>query len=203
MKQFTTEQENFWAGKFGNQYIERNKDLTNNIPLFARILSRTAEVSSVLEFGANIGLNLEAIKLLIPTIELSAIEINETAVNSLKESTNIRIYHQSILNFIPDYPRSLVLTKGVLIHLSPEYLEKVYELLYLSSNKYICIAEYYSPSPVTVEYRGHQNKLFKRDFAGEILDKYQDLKLIDYGFVYHRDPNFPQDDLNWFLLQKN
>jgi len=31
---------------------------------------------------------------------------------------------------------------------------------------------------------------------------YQDLQLIDYGFVYHRDPNWPQDDLHWFLMEK-
>jgi len=30
------------------------------------------------------------------------------------------------------------------------------------------------------------------------------LQLLDYGFVYHRDPNFSQDDTKWFLLeQKN
>jgi spore coat polysaccharide biosynthesis protein SpsF len=53
-----------------------------------------------------------------------------------------------------------------------------------------------------VEYRGYKARLFKRDFAGEMLDKYRDLSLLDYGFVYHRDPNFPQDDVNWFLLEK-
>ena len=45
-------------------------------------------------------------------------------------------------------------------------------------------------------------KLFKRDFAGELLDAFPSLDLVDYGFVYHRDPNFPQDDMNWFLLEK-
>jgi hypothetical protein len=44
--------------------------------------------------------------------------------------------------------------------------------------------------------------MFKRDFAGEMLDKFQDLRLLDYGFVYHRDTQFPQDDVNWFLLEK-
>jgi spore coat polysaccharide biosynthesis protein SpsF len=28
------------------------------------------------------------------------------------------------------------------------------------------------------------------------------LKLADYGFVYRRDIRFPQDDINWFLLEK-
>lgn len=82
-------------------------------------------------------------------------------------------------------------------------MQSVYEVLYDSSKRYICIAEYYNPTPISVSYRGHQERLFKRDFAGEMLEKYPDLQLIDYGFVYHGDANFPQDDVTWFLLEKN
>jgi hypothetical protein len=39
-------------------------------------------------------------------------------------------------------------------------------------------------------------------YAEELMDKYSDLTLIDYGFVYHRDYIFPNDDLTRFLLQK-
>ena len=62
------------------------------------------------------------------------------------------------------------------------------------------LVEYYSSNPVGVRYRGNKDKLFKRDFAGEIIKKYN-LNLIDYGFVYRFDKN-PQDDLTWFLLKK-
>jgi spore coat polysaccharide biosynthesis protein SpsF len=55
---------------------------------------------------------------------------------------------------------------------------------------------------VEVPYRGNSGKLFKRDFAGEMLDRYSDLQLLDYGFGYHRDPQFPVDDITWFLLEK-
>jgi spore coat polysaccharide biosynthesis protein SpsF len=55
---------------------------------------------------------------------------------------------------------------------------------------------------VSIPYRGHEDRLFKRDFAGELLSRFGDLRLIDYGFVYHRDPKFPQDDITWFLLEK-
>ena len=92
--------------------------------------------------------------------------------------------------------------KGVLIHIAPEQLEGVYEKLYQASRRYILIAEYYNPTPVSVPYRGHADRLFKRDFAGEMLDRYPDLELVDYGFVYHRDPLFPQDDMTWFLLAR-
>ena len=64
------------------------------------------------------------------------------------------------------------------------------------------VAEYYNPTPVSINYRGHTDKLFKRDFAGEIMDMYPNLKLVDYGFIYHRDDAFPQDDITWFLMEK-
>ena len=96
----------------------------------------------------------------------------------------------------------LVLIKGVLIHINPDLLKDVYERLYESTYKYILIAEYYNPTPIKVEYRGHKEKLFKRDFCGEMLDQYSDLTLLDYGFLYHRDSNFPQDDISWFLIEK-
>ena len=49
---------------------------------------------------------------------------------------------------------------------------------------------------------GTPGKLFRRDFAGEILDTYTDLTLVDYGFVYRRDRKFNHDDMNWFLMEK-
>ena len=90
----------------------------------------------------------------------------------------------------------------MLIHLNPEALPAAYERLYECSSKYIVVIEYYNPSPVEVTYRGHAGRLFKRDFAGDLLERYPDLELVDYGFQYRRDPNFPADDLTWFLLKK-
>jgi len=202
---YKTPQEDFWAGSFGNDYIDRNKEakiISSNIALFSRILSRTLNVKSVIEFGSNIGLNLIAIKRLIPESELSAIEINEKACAALRDMKFAKVYAQSILNFKPDYQRDLVFTKGVLIHINPDSLPDVYRIIYETSSKYICLAEYYNPSPVEVKYREHDGRLFKRDFAGELLDKYKDLVLIDYGFVYHRDYQFSLDDITWFLLEK-
>ena len=54
-------------------------------------------------------------------------------------------------------------------------LDLVYQKLYDASSSYILIAEYYNPSPVTISYRGHQDRLFKRDFAGEFLNKLKDI----------------------------
>ena len=137
----------------------------------------------------------------MPAIELSAVEINPQAI-SLLQKLNVPVYQQSILNFVPDYTRDFVLSKGLLIHINPVMLPRAYDVLYGSSRKYICLVEYYNPVPVEMDYRDHKGFLFKRDFAGELMDRFHDLELISYGFVYHRDIHFPQDDLTWFLLGK-
>jgi len=202
---YKTEQEAFWAGEFGNHYINRNNDtelVAANMALFARVLKATQSMSSVIEFGANIGLNLRAIRHLLPKAELAAVEINEQAVAALKTQSDLTVFHQSILDFEPEITHDFVLIKGVLIHINPDVLTDVYEKLYQASRRYICVAEYYSPNPVEMPYRGHAGKLFKRDFAGEMIDRYSDLTLLDYGFVYHRDMHFAQGDVNWFLLEK-
>jgi pseudaminic acid biosynthesis-associated methylase len=202
---FKTEQESFWAGEFGDEYTSRNDDsqrLASNVSFFSKVFNQVDRLQTAIEFGANIGLNLRAIKQLIPNIELTAVEINATAAEQLKLLKNVDVFNQSFLEFTPTQSYDFVLAKGVLIHVNPDALQQIYELMYESSHKYICIAEYYNPSPVAIPYRGHQDKLFKRDFAGEMLDKYSDLKLVDYGFVYHRD-KFSQDDLTWFLLKKS
>ena len=87
MKGIRTEQEKLWAGRFGDDYIERNNRpyaLSSNISLFSRIFSRTKSIESVIEFGANLGRNLVVIKELMPHAELSAVEINQKAVEKLK-----------------------------------------------------------------------------------------------------------------------
>ena len=205
MTDFSTKQEEFWAGEFGDEYTGRSRGadrVASNIALFSKVLARTDTVKTVIEFGANIGLNLQAIRQLLPTADLSAIEINGKAVDELQRLGYVKVYRESILDFKPDYPRDFVLVKGVLIHINPDYLPRVYDLLYGTTSRYICLAEYYNPSPVSIPYRGHEDRLFKRDFAGELLRRFVDLRLIDYGFVYHRDPKFPQDDITWFLLEK-
>lgn len=205
MTDYITEQEAMWAGEFGNAYIDRNSNyniVAANIMMFSKILSCTNNVHSVMEFGANIGLNLIAIRALLPHVELAAIELNKKAYDKLKKIEGIKAYNQSILDFKPADKNDFVLVKGVLIHVNPGMLGIVYDLVYNTSRKYILIAEYYNQTPVSVDYRGHKNMLFKRDFAGEMLDKFDDLKLVHYGFTYHRDNNSEFDDINWFLLEK-
>jgi pseudaminic acid biosynthesis-associated methylase len=202
---YKTPQEEFWAGDFGNDYTNRNtyaQWIASNTALFSKILARTSGIESILELGANRGLNLLALKQLLPDASLAGVEINHKAATELERLGFVTVHHSSILNFSPAAPSSMVLIKGVLIHLNPEVLDQVYELIVKASARYICVAEYYNPTPVAISYRGHTDRLFKRDFAGEIMAKHPLVRLVDYGFSYHGDPNFPQDDLTWFLLEK-
>jgi pseudaminic acid biosynthesis-associated methylase len=203
---FSTEQEKFWAGEFGNNYINRNKGdqlLASNLNFFTRSLRTADTFQNCIEFGANIGMNLKALSLLYPNVDLYGIEINPHAANELADIIPKKnIFLESILNFSSANQWDLVLIKGVLIHINPNSLQLVYQKLFDATRRYLLICEYYNPSPVSIQYRGHTDKLFKRDFAGEVLDQFSCLKLVDYGFAYRRDPTFPQDDITWFLLEK-
>ena len=205
-KTFETEQEKFWAGEFGTEYIDRNKGdalLASNLNFFTHALKSAGKLASCIEFGANIGMNLRALKLLHPDLKLQGIEINEDAATQLREVVGSEnVFCESIFDWQPKAQVELSLIKGVLIHINPEKLKDVYQALYQASNRYVLVCEYYNPAPVTLNYRGHENRLFKRDFAGEMMELYPDLKLIDYGFSYRRDPVFPQDDITWFLMEK-
>lgn len=204
---FKTDQEAFWAGQFGNEYIQRNQGdalLASNLAFFAKALHQAKGFESCIEFGANIGMNLKALKLLHPGLDAHAIEINVDAAQELaKVIPANQVHNQSILDFSPSQQWDLTLVKGVLIHLNPEVLPQVYDKLLAACGRYLLVAEYYNPAPVAIPYRGHSDRLFKRDFAGEMMDRHPQLKLIDYGFAYRRDPNFPQDDITWFLMEKN
>ena len=204
--EYKTEQESFWAQSFGNEYTMRSgseKKIAAKTAMFADILRRTEGVQSCLELGANKGTNLIALKRLIPGVRLEAVEINKQAAETCEKIEGVKVFCGSIFDYpIRENAFDLVFTRGVLIHINPDKLKDVYHTLYQCSSKYIMVAEYYNPTPVEVDYRGYQGKLFKRDFAGEIMDLYPDVELIDYKFVYERDPNFPGDDITWFLLRK-
>jgi pseudaminic acid biosynthesis-associated methylase len=201
---FNSPQEEFWATEFGDSYISRNQSsklLASNTALFASIFNSIESVpENFLELGANIGMNVKAIQTLSPEAQFTGIEINKQACEILAK-TGCHVVESSILDADITTKFDFVFSKGVLIHLAPDQLQSTYRKMYEWSNRYILIAEYYNPVPVAISYRGNEDKLFKRDFAGEFLDLFEDVKLRDYGFAYYKG-KFPQDDINWFLLEK-
>lgn len=199
---FATEQEAFWAGDFGNAYIERNRYASApTIAFLGRALRSAHGVRSIFEVGANIGNKIAAMQALFPAADVQAIEINAKAHAELVKIVPDAI-HGSILDWEPDGRQyDLVYSTGVLIHLSPDHLPLVYDRMATLSRRYVMMAEYYAPKPQEIPYRGERDKLFKRDFAGEFMDR-TGFRLIDYGFVYHRDPVTAEDDITYFLMER-
>lgn len=205
-RHFKTDQEAFWAGQFGTDYITRNQGdemVASNLALFADALRATGPLESCIEFGSNIGMNLRALSYLLPELKCNAVEINEDAAAQVGQLIGTdNVYNRSIIEFQADGSWDLVLIKGVLIHINPDALSTVYDNLVRACGRYLLVAEYYNSVPVALPYRGHDERLYKRDFAGEIMDRHPSMRLVDYGFTYRRDPKYTHDDLNWFLMEK-
>jgi pseudaminic acid biosynthesis-associated methylase len=204
---YRTEQEAFWAGEFGEAYRERCA-LTDDLvaartACMARMLKQAAPVESAFEVGCNIGLNLVALNRVSPATQLEAIEINAESAKAANSLGIATVETGSVIGYEPKKTYDISMICGVLIHLNPDVLPEVYDTLFALSHRHILLFEYYNPTPVEVNYRGHEGRLFKRDFAGEMLDRFGDkLKLVDYGFFYHRDPIARSDDGTFFLLEK-
>ena len=199
-----TEQEKFWNSSFGNKYTQRtveNKFFTTRVKMWSDILSHANDIKSVFEIGSNMGRNMDVINFFLnKKISTNGIDINKKAV-ILANKNKHKVRNISVLDYSPKKKFDMSISCGVMIHINPNYLNKVYEVLYKSSKKYILISEYFNPKPVTVKYRGHTDRLFKRDFAKEIQKKYK-LKLIDYKFMWSNDNIYPCDDTTWFLFKK-
>jgi len=197
-----TEQEAFWKSTFTKDYIKRNKNYNRIATIGKDLLENKINITSAIELGANIGLNLDALKKIYTNCETFGVEINKYAFKILKKKHNA--VNKSILNFQTKKTFDLVMISGVLIHQDPSKLNEIYRLLNKLSKKYIYMNEYFNPSPVTLDYHGEKNKLFKRDFAKELWNKFPKLELVNYGFHWKEDPfqkgNY--DNANWFIFKK-
>jgi len=195
-----SEQEAFWAGDFGNAYVDRN-DGHSKLYYFSKILlANRISLNTAIELGANIGINLDALAALYPGIATYGVEINAKAHSVLLSKH--QAYLGSVYQFETTKSYDLAFCAGVLIHQSPNLLPAFYDKLYSLSHRYILINEYHSPTPTELEYRGYNGKLFKRDFGRDLWERYPNLKLLDYGFVWGMDALSVGEDSNWFLFEK-
>lgn len=201
-------QEALWEGEFGDAYTDRNVIDEEATKLFFNKILPTEyeramakhELKTAIEFGCGSGANLAALKCI--GLECSGVEVNQYAALKATNNTGAVIYNTAVNDELEVPVHDLVLTKGFLIHVAPENLESVYRKIYETAKYYILICEYYSKQPQEIVYRGNAGSLWKRDFCGEIMDQYPDLELLDYGFVYDRDPVYMQDSITWWLLEK-
>ena len=204
-----TRQSALWRGGFGDAYIERNSDdpayMAALTAGWARILRCLMDrpPASILEGGANIGLNLRALSRLT-TAELYAVEPNGKARQRLLQDGVLppeRLMDGLLTRIdLPDGAVDLSFTRGVLIHVPPADLLQSCRELVRVSRRYVIANEYFSPREETVPYRGETEALFKRDFGAFYLDNFPELRVVDYGFDWKRVTGM--DDLTWWVFEK-
>lgn len=150
--------------------------------------------------GCNLGLNLRVMPRLLGAG--LAIEPNATARARVLADGILpaeRLY-EGFGDKIPlaDGAVEMAFTTGVLIHVDPSRLAATMDEIHRVSSKYVLCAEYFSPRPETLSYRGHEGLLFKNDFGGLYMDRFADLQLVDYGFFWKRATGL--DDATWWLF---
>lgn len=202
-----SEQEKFWATTYADDYIKKNSQFDHKLGAEAweKMLKEARDgVCNYLECGCNVGRNIEQLRLVRPDAKPSIIEISEPAFKYVTTRYDFEhAYNGPILNSAFEKESfDLVFTMGVLIHINPDQLLDHMAKMYEYSRKYILIGEYFNRTPMTIEYQGEKNKLFKRDFGKFFIENFE-VKLLDYGFLWgHIYDSSGFDDVTWWLFEK-
>jgi spore coat polysaccharide biosynthesis protein SpsF len=190
-----------WAGEFGDSYTKRHMaaDIAPRRALWQMLLPR--HVESVLEVGANVGLNLEAIGQ-FSVAELYATEPNDMARAELEEilpATHVTADYARKLSW-PAGHVDAVITSGVLIHVPEAELEASLREIHRVARRWIIAAEYFAPQQEMVPYRGEADALWRRDYGSLYLDMFPDLTLTGCVFAYWRLTGL--DNLTVWVMEK-
>lgn len=196
-----TFQEDTWRSDFGKEYTDRNTFTPEEVDaLYIENygVSRTQlnnefldnlELNRILEVGCNVGNQLNLLKKM-GRLDLWGIELQDYAVEvARKRTSGLNIVKGTAFDIpFKDNFFDLVFTSGVLIHISPDDIDKVLDEMYRCTNKYIWGFEYYNPDEYqTVTYRGNNNLLWKTDFSKLFLDRFQGLKLVHKKIIKYTD----------------
>lgn len=202
------EQETFWKHTIADKYIADNSnyDLERGLTGWKAVLDKLPKTNlvSILELGCNVGRNLGILRNLFPNISLNAVEINAQALDVADAKYNLDTkFAGSIIDYETQETFDLVFTSGVLIHIHPDNLLTSMQKMYDLSKRFIILIEYFNRTPVTIEYRGEQNKLFKCDFGKAFIENFP-VKLIDVGFLWgHIYDSAGFDDVTYWVFEKN
>ena len=209
-----TQEEDVWSGKLGKEYTDRSIMLPDELDqqcIDYYGISRTElnrkflgdlDINKILEVGCNVGNQLFLLKKMGYT-NLWGIELQDYAVEIARKRTISTIIMKGSAFDIPykDDFFDLVFTAGLLIHISPDDIDKVLDEIYRCTNRYIWGFEYYSPDGYQmVNYRGEDGLLWKTDFAKLFLDRFPDLRLVRKEIM----PYTNSDNLDIiYLMEKN
>lgn len=209
-----TKQTEFWKGDFGKEYTDRNSLSAaewdafytttwgkTKIEMNQSFLGHLDKNASILEVGCNIGIQLNGLQRM-GFQNIYGVELQPYAVEEAKKHTkNINIITGSGFDLpFKDKFFDVVCTNGVLIHISPADLPKIMAEMYRCSKKYIWGFEYYSDKITTINYRGHENYLWKADYAAIFMQHFPDLKLVKKEMYPYLDNSGNVDYM--YLLEK-
>lgn len=203
----STPQEHFWREKITDSYSRDNSFFDEKLGLQAWeiILSKIdkSDISSYLDCGSNIGRNIAFLKKVLPEATSNIVELAKAPFDKCMSDFHII---ESFLGPLKDAKFNskfdLVFTSGVLIHVNPDDLLDSMSRMFEASSKYILIIEYFNRTPVMINYRGEDDRLFKRDFGKLFLENF-DCEVLDYGFLWgHVFDNAGFDDVTYWLFEK-
>jgi len=198
----TNKQVDIWRGNFGSEYTDRNVvDWRTRVGVFRRLLSGL-DIRSALEIGANRGHNLVALRDVLGEGSIVAgIEPQAYARSiAVEASPDIDVREGTIYD-VPfgSGAFDLVLTSGVLIHVPPADLDTALTEVHRVSRRYILAIEYFADEDTGVEYRGHADLLWKRDFGGHYQRLFPALSLVSTGDLTAAE-GF--DQARWWLFER-
>ena len=199
-------QELFWKNEYAESYINKNQEfeIKKGTEAWIKMLSQAKGVTSILECGCNIGRNISFLEQVLPAAEKSIIEISDQAFKIVTSKHKLKnAFHGTILDSKFKENFDLVFTMGVLIHIHPDNLKENMEKIFQHSKKFILLGEYFNRTPLSIEYQGQKDRLFKRDFGKFFLESFN-VSLVDYGFLWgHVYDQDGFDDITWWLFAKN
>jgi pseudaminic acid biosynthesis-associated methylase len=191
-KVLQTDQINRWSGDFGREYTDRNDYTPEQLDQFylktygvtrrdlnQRVLQGVPKDAHILEVGCNMGTQLALLKEM-GFSRLSGIEIQRYALERAKERLgNAELRQASAFSIpYPDRHFDLVFTSGVLIHIAPAELPIALQEIHRCTKAWVWGMEYYAPEITEITYRGHNNLLWKADYARLYLEACDDLGLV-------------------------
>jgi pseudaminic acid biosynthesis-associated methylase len=187
-----TSQKKSWSGDFGRDYTDRNtlsgaqldSLYQTNFGITRRQLNETflsdiPRDARILEVGCNSGNQLLVLQEMGFT-NLWGAEVQSYAL----ELARARVQDAQLMQASAlDLPYEggyfdLVFTSGVLIHISPVDLPFALNEIHRCAKTWIWGMEYYAPEVTQVNYRGHDDLLWKMDYVKRYLDRFDDLELV-------------------------
>jgi pseudaminic acid biosynthesis-associated methylase len=194
--------ESLWADDFGDEYARRNTGAGDGRDAFWTRLLQEHPVETALEIGCNVGANLRWLSGLLPSRAVWGIDINESALQTIRKRLPAINAVWSPARDLPFRDRTfdLVFTAGVLIHQPESTLPLVMAEAVRCSRRFVLALEYFAGETTEVRYRGNEGALFKRDYGRLYQELFPDLQPVADGAL-GADEGW--DDVRWWLFRRD